>query len=105
MARIPQRKKLPWESSNRTGFQEANRKTDPRYHTRQWRKVRAYVLATEPLCRLCIQAGKVSEPTDVDHIVPVRLNDDGFFVLSNLQPLCTSCHRSKSAKEKGVTNG
>jgi len=105
MAKIPQRKKLPWESSKRTGFQEANRKTDRRYHTRLWRKVRAFVLATDPLCRECIKNGVVSQPTDVDHIVPVRLDDDGFFVLSNLQPLCTSCHRSKSAKEKGVSNG
>lgn len=105
MASIPKRQKLPWESSKRTGFQEANRKTDKRYHSHQWRKVRAYVLATEPLCRECLKSNTVTQATDVDHIIPVRIDDSGFFHLKNLQPLCAPCHRSKSAKEKGVSNG
>lgn len=105
MASIPKRKNLPWESSKRTGFQEAKRKTDKRYHTQQWRKVRAFVLSGNPLCKECIKQGRVTEATDVDHIIPVRVDDSGFFALANLQPLCASCHRSKSAKEKGVSNG
>lgn len=80
--------------------QEKNRKADlkrgkqdPLYGSQKWKKTRDYVLRREPLCRMCQGPAEM-----VDHITPIkqgglRLN------LSNLQPLCTSCHRFKTIKE------
>jgi 5-methylcytosine-specific restriction enzyme A len=105
MPNIPPRQSLPWENKKRSGFQEAKRKTDPRYHSHRWRKLRAYVLAQEPLCRECRAKKIVTAATDVDHIVTARQDDSLFYDIDNLQPLCGSCHKSKSAKEKGVYHG
>ncbi len=105
MASIPKRKPLPWESKVRTGFQEHNRKTDPRYHSTRWRKLRLLVMQGEPLCRECASLKIVKEATDLDHIIPAKVDDSLFWEFTNLQPLCSSHHKSKSAKEKGVTNG
>ena len=61
---------------------------DPR-----WSKLRAAVLAVEPLCRRC---GDMA--VEVDHITPLA---DGGAELdpANCQPLCRSCHTAKSAAE------
>jgi 5-methylcytosine-specific restriction protein A len=72
---------------------------EPRYNTKQWRNVREIVLQTNPLCTTCEAVGLITEAQMVDHIKPVRLGGD-FWDFDNLQPLCNSCHASKSAKER-----
>jgi 5-methylcytosine-specific restriction protein A len=68
---------------------------DPRYNGRTWRKHRAAFLATHPLC---VQCGDVASV--VDHITPMRLvPSQDFYDAANHQPLCASCHNSKSASE------
>jgi len=64
----------------------------------RWRRVRAMHLRSEPLCRMCQAAGRVTLATMVDHIVPIRdggerLDDDG------LQSLCVDCHAAKTADD------
>lgn len=61
----------------------------------KWRRLRAYVLRNEPLCRHC----KRAPATDVDHIVPRAKG--GTDAMTNLQPLCKSCHSRKTATEDG----
>ena len=72
---------------------------EPRYNTQQWRKVRALILQGSPLCTACEAVGLITLAHMVDHIKPVRLGGD-FWEPDNLQPLCNSCHASKSAKER-----
>ncbi|MDO8264633.1 MAG: HNH endonuclease signature motif containing protein [Gallionella sp.] len=60
-----------------------------------WRKLRASVLACEPLCRHCTARGLTVAATDVDH----RDNDPTNNELVNLQPLCRSCHSLKTMSE------
>lgn len=59
-----------------------------------WDKKRRYVLARDPLC----QDGRVCKglalSTEVDHVKP---NDDHDY--SNLQGICSDCHRAKSSAE------
>jgi 5-methylcytosine-specific restriction protein A len=74
---------------------------EPRYNTKRWRSVREQVLQSSPLCVNCEAIGLLTVAQMVDHIEPVRLGGE-FWETSNLQPLCNSCHASKSAKEKNI---
>lgn len=66
-----------------------------------WKRLRAEVLASEPLCRMCKARGLVVPATDVDHIN----NNTGDYTDDNrreaLQSLCHECHSRKTAAEMG----
>jgi 5-methylcytosine-specific restriction protein A len=71
------------------------------YSSPAWRKVRAYVLSIEPLCRECARADRVTVATEVDHTVPVK---DGGAPLdpANLAPLCVSSRKTMAeSREAG----
>ncbi len=82
----------PWDHGNRT--------REDRHYGRQHQKLRAQLLATEPLCRMCKAAGRITAATIADHIVPLAKggapND-----ITNLQPVCRDCHQDKSNADKG----
>lgn len=63
----------------------------------RWRKIRQQVLNEEPLCRFCLEAGRVTSATDVDHIDGNPRNNDR----SNLRPLCHECHSRRTARDQG----
>lgn len=64
-----------------------------------WRRIRAYYLAHEPLCRVCHDAGRTTLATDVDHIIPrTSGGSDGD---ANLQSLCHAHHSQKTARANG----
>ena len=65
------------------------------YNSRAWRRLRAWTLAGEPMCRSCNKVATV-----VDHILPIRLGGERMDP-NNLQPLCASCHNKKSRSERG----
>ena len=62
-----------------------------------WQKLRAHVLANEPLCRDCTREGRTVIATDVDH----RDGDPGNNDAINLQPLCHAHHSRKTARDHG----
>lgn len=78
-----------------------------RGYGRDWRKVRALVLADEPLCRMCKEQDRVTAATVVDHIVRVRVRPDLRLDMENLQPLCKPCHDSaaQSRDRRGYLKG
>ena len=63
-----------------------------------WRRLRAVVLASEPLCRDCRRRGRITSAVAVDHIDGDTFNN----LRSNLCPLCTPCHTRKTNKEDGA---
>ena len=66
----------------------------------RWTKYRAYYLRQNPLCAECQRRGFIKEAKHVDHIQPVTgPNDPRFYDESNHQPLCHSCHSSKTLAE------
>jgi len=67
---------------------------DPRYHTAQWKKLRAIVLRESPLCHYCKQAGRVTVATTVDHATPIARGGE-FFDRANLRSACENCNYSK----------
>jgi 5-methylcytosine-specific restriction protein A len=75
-----------------------NVQTDKWYHTARWQKLRASILAAEPLCRMCVAEDRVTMAELVDHIKPVKFEGE-FWDRGNLQPLCTKCHEVKSYAE------
>lgn len=94
--------------SDRSGYCEAHQgeswarqRTKPGRKTygTEWRKLRAVALRRDRgLCVLCLADGRAVPATEVDHIVAVE--HGGTDELSNLQSLCTPCHRHKTARER-----
>jgi 5-methylcytosine-specific restriction protein A len=70
-----------------------------RGYDKRWQRIRAAYLARHPLCVACRADGRVTEATEVDHIMPLAMG--GTHSESNLQALCKSCHSRKTAKERG----
>lgn len=66
-----------------------------RLFTKSHKKLRDYIFAREPLCRLC----ENNIATQIDHIVP--LFKGGGNEIENLQPICEPCHIDKSLAERG----
>lgn len=89
----PGNRKRDWSASPR-GTAEA------RGYGNEWRKLRAQVLADEPLCRTHRLAGRSVVAVTVDHIRPKHLG--GTDERSNLQPLCKPCHKAKTAAESAA---
>jgi len=64
----------------------------------EWTKKRAYVLARDGyLCQPCYRKGKPTPATEVDHITPK--SQDGTDDTDNLQAICSTCHKAKTAQE------
>ena len=73
---------------------------------RPWRRKREAVMKRDQyLCQLCKQMGRITESTEMDHIVNVA--EGGTDDESNLQSLCTPCHDAKSQAEarRGMARG
>jgi len=83
------------------GFSRADGKSSTaRGYGADWRRVRAAVLAEEPLCRMCAEAGRTTAAAEVDHIHPFHgLSDPRRLERSNLRPLCVPCHRARTGSQ------
>ena len=84
-----------FKPSKRTG-READPARTLKLNGAKWQKLRASVLACEPLCRHCTARGLVVRATDVDHMNGADDNR-----IESLQPLCHECHSRKTAKDHG----
>ena len=80
---IKQIKQLPWA-----------RVQDPRYNTTKWRRARKAFLSRHPVCAMCMKLASV-----VDHVQPVT-QGGAFWVETNWQPLCASCHSKKTQADR-----
>lgn len=69
----------------------------------RWRRLRDAHIAMNPLCVKCAEKGLIEPVEEVDHIVPFDGKGDPLRLdPSNLQSLCGSCHRYKTAHQKGT---
>ena len=67
------------------------------YKSSAWGRRRKAQLRREPLCRICLSDHhRQTVATVADHISPIWDNFDGFLA-GELQSLCASCHRQKTA--------
>ncbi|MCZ8518872.1 HNH endonuclease signature motif containing protein [Paenibacillus mucilaginosus] len=67
----------------------------------KWRKARTRYLQEHPLCQSCMEQGRLTVATVVDHIKPHKGDMQLFWRKSNWQALCKSCHDKKTAREDG----
>lgn len=68
-------------------------------NSRAWRdRVRPQQLRDFPYCQICEEKGKLTDATEVDHIIPLEVGGEPFDP-SNLQSLDKRCHVLKSAEE------
>ena len=49
----------------------------------KWRKLRGWYIRAHPLCEECKRQGRITQATDVDHIVPHRGDQKLFWDRSN----------------------
>lgn len=102
---------MPWRPRThaerlraRTREAAPQKKGDPFYWSTRWRKLRAMVLADEPMCAdpfgLHAKFGDVVPATEVHHLEPRSKRPDLELVRANLESLCKSCHSKISRKER-----
>lgn len=74
-----------------------------RLYGRQWAAYsKAFLSRPENVfCKECMKDGKEVIANQTDHITPHRGDYGLFWDVTNHQPLCESCHSSKTVKEDG----
>ncbi len=86
-------------ASNWVKREDRKGSTTSRGYGWKWQKLRAHVLKRDNgLCLPCGRRGRVTEATDVDHIV--AKTDGGTDDPGNLQSICAACHKAKTARER-----
>lgn len=68
---------------------------------RALQRERQQILAEEPLCRPCLEAGRVRQAEEIDHIED-DLPDELWNARANKQPICKPCHKVKTARERAA---
>ena len=58
----------------------------------RWKRLRLQHLMREPLCRRCKAKGKVTQATEVHHVIKCFDNPTLQMDPSNLESVCTPCH-------------
>lgn len=77
-------------------------KTAERGYGSRWQKASKAFLAANPLCCRCQSRGLVVLSAVTDHKVPHKGDWSLFWNRENWQPLCKTCHDSKTAREDGA---
>lgn len=73
-------------------FNKDNRRYAAFYASSQWKHARIAQLAKQPLCEVCLQAGKVTKATIVHHKTEVREDWERRLDPDNLESICQTCH-------------
>lgn len=91
-------KPKPFKTFSKPKKERWSKNNDTFYHTTRWRKKRIEILKRDPLCVVCLEAGKTTLSVVVDHDKPVS-QGGAIWDNSNLKGMCTPCHNSKSSNE------
>ena len=82
------------------GSDEGRPSAAARGYGARWRHTSRRHLAANPLCLRCLAAGSTVAAECTDHIKPVTsASDPLFWLASNHQALCWSCHSTKTTTE------
>jgi len=81
----------------RIPFANAARSNEGLYNTAKWRSLRKRIITEAPYCVKC----GANKNLQVHHKIPPRGDEDLFYDIDNLVPICRSCHRIFTAREIG----
>ena len=76
------------------------------YNSRQYRRNRKLILATDPLCRPCYDKGRIRPATQMHHVEPIKsMIERGVPIgecsgLGDIVPICEDCHEEATALER-----
>lgn len=71
------------------------------YNSKEWQLLREQALLRDlGLCQHCLPKDKIQLAEEVDHILPIKFYWEHRLTLDNLQSLCNTCHRVKTAEDK-----
>lgn len=90
---LPAQVRKPWARPSKAAAK--------RIRGRKGVALRDQVRREEPLCRACLAEGRTTATAEIDHIKP--LSAGGTNDRANLQGLCETHHRLKSAAEQQAT--
>lgn len=66
----------------------------------EWQRIRLRIMGRDMwLCQTCLQSGRPTPATQVDHITPKAKG--GTDEDENLQAICEGCHKEKTARDSG----
>lgn len=69
----------------------------------RWQQERKQFLAKNPLCATCRDVhGRITEATEVDHVIPHNGDKVLFWDRSNWASICRDCHQAKTAMENAT---
>ena len=92
-------RRMGWKKS-----QEKKGNTTERGYGYVWQRLRLSVLERDGyLCQVCRHNGRLTQATEVDHIVGKANGGDDS--LDNLQSLCKPCHKAKTQTESSNAQG
>lgn len=92
---LPDKKKTQYQ----LGYTPESR--DGFYVSREWRALRNHFISEHPICARCeTNNGIITRATLVDHIIPIRLDDNLKLDANNLQSLCSKCHTQKTLDDR-----
>lgn len=69
----------------------------------QWRRLRAWHIKREPLCRVCLGDGRIVAADEVHHVVAIHVDPSRRLDPTNLMSLCTPCHDAQHARQQVQT--
>ena len=87
---------LESQQERKRRFDETRGSPSERGYGPRWQRIRLVVLAREPLCRFCKEAGRIVAAGVVDHIDGDTNNNAD----ENLRPLCKRCHDKRTGRDQ-----
>jgi 5-methylcytosine-specific restriction endonuclease McrA len=93
----------PQQATARSYETATDRRADKAFYaSTAWRRLRAEVLAEEPLCPDCLAEGRVEPATEVHHLRERKAAPELALTRDNLQALCHQCHNRRRTPPGGV---
>ncbi len=73
------------------------------YHKTAWRRIRLQALQRDHyLCQECLRYKRITQATEVHHLLPLEDYPELGLELSNLQSLCWNCHEQTKHQKAEV---
>jgi len=74
-------------------YQRQESRSDQRYHSKRWQKLRAVFLRLHPICEIC---GRVA--ATIPHHVEYVEDGGEFWDMDNLMAVCRNCHEKEHGR-------